>query len=280
MFKKVLIGCGLVTLLAMVILVGLAVYVTIKVKNFAEGYETAFTNLEQLEMEYQFEPLPEGEAIDPERLEAFFEIRGELINKIDSNPTIQKMLAAEPGEKIDVGQLELLSLATSFARELLELMHDELDAKQMAPGEYVYYTELVYAAIDKGKENGDPVLGGIYDDVESTIQIGNQFLDQLKDQGTDIDVQMNLDKLKMTHTEINDKDVETIKEHRAQLEKFPEIGILELALISALDEMRKKQPDFAKPRTEASSNAVPTRTEEDSQAEAEADQLDLVPTRQ
>ncbi len=173
--KKFLIGCTAFVLVIMLLLVGGAIFVGVKVKNFGTSVSQSSASIEKLNKDYPF-VAPATPTLAPERLTKYFQIRSELWQKLSTDKGFtdfySKISAAKTsGQEPDLGIGEMLALANS-AKEIFGDVGDILRKNEMSPSEYQYITQQIYGTLVEGKKlNLDistKTLDAIEDMVDST----------------------------------------------------------------------------------------------------------------
>ena len=232
--KKVLIGCGIITLLLVVLVIGGFVYTGIKIKQVTDGYKVAAADIEKLDTTYPFATPADG-ALSQERLDSYFQVRDAMLAKVQANPTVQKIIDSKNGKTANIGFGEMLKLGTSFGRELMEGFAAELEKHKMSPAEFSFNTEAIYASINEGKKKADPILTEIYDKFDVAVDnISTAFKNQQgNQQQLNVSFGSTLSTLETQAADVLARNIELVKQHKDQLLDFPEVAYVELINLHA-----------------------------------------------
>jgi len=153
--KKFLIGCTAFVLVIMLLLVGGAIFIGVKTRNFINSVGESSASIEKLNSDYPFAS-PAAPTLAPEQLARYFQIRGELWQKVSTDPAVtgffSKIKAAQgPGQEPDIGFGEMLDVANS-AKDILGDISEIMRKHEMSPVEYQYITQQIYGTLVEGKK--------------------------------------------------------------------------------------------------------------------------------
>jgi len=237
--KKILIGCGIVSLVLFLGLVALGVFGFVQAKRVFGNWENSRAQLETLETKHPYTP-PADETFKEERLADYFEVRDALLAHAQANPTVSKLLNTPPGQAPNVGAVEMLGLVTGFVPDMLNKLTAELDQRQMSFSEFKDNSERIYATIRAGYENNDGGMKTIYESLDNAIAQFNLHLAN-NNQGTN---QLNFNQATsdaLSRHEIPEINYEMLNEYRLKLTEDPLMTFIELMAIQQID-MRQGSP--------------------------------------
>ncbi len=235
--KKLLIGCGVVTLLAVIILAGLGIFAFLKVQKFAQGFTASIDSIEQMESRYPFtrpDSLSEAE-LEPERLDAWFDVRQAVLDKLESNEMIMAIKAQDQNYQASIG--DNYNLVAEFLPSFFQTFSDKLDEHQMAPSEYSYITRLVYSAVKQGAGENVEGLSAVYDQLQSDMEVMNKTLSEADLSGTGYDLESAQGKLDIPDVQVSEEVMNTVKARSDRLKETADWGFAELVLVTFIQEV-------------------------------------------
>lgn len=170
--KKFLIGCTAFVLIIMLLVVGGMIYVGVKAKNYVNSVGQSAASIEKLNTDYPF-TAPVAPTLAPERLAKYFQIRGQLWQKVandkgftDFFSKISQAKVAGQDPNIQIG--EMIALANS-AKKIFEDVSVVLRNNEMSPAEYQYITQQIYGTLVEGRKLNLDVSTKTLDAIEDMI---------------------------------------------------------------------------------------------------------------
>jgi hypothetical protein len=82
--KKLLIGCLIFVVLLIGLVVGLGWYGYTKLKGFAEGYNQAFVQMQQMDQEFPWSQPATATALEPSRFDQYLSVRTRINDRLMS----------------------------------------------------------------------------------------------------------------------------------------------------------------------------------------------------
>ncbi len=231
--KKLLIGCGVITLILVTLVVGGVIYVTMKLKATGERFEQMTAQLQELDSRYPF-ATPDDGSVYPTRLEAYFEVRNNMIDMVSENPTVKKMVSNAQGGKEKIGVGEFIGLATNFIPEVMDRFHSEMDSRSMSAAEYNYNARVVYSAISQGNDRGDQTMMDIYDKLVVAVDSTNLLMDQANQPQHKIDLSRTLEDIEVESADdVIEENIRVVKKHEHDILKDPSFAFVEFFFLRA-----------------------------------------------
>lgn len=232
--KKILIGCGIVSLLLVTILVGLIIYGALWVKNLGTRVAETRAQIVQLDSRYPYTPAADGR-LDPSRVTAYFELREVMVNRILDEPLVKRLVDGQAsGQRPDIGFRDLFTLAKDVMPGIARDFRRELDDRQMSPREMADIVRNVYTTLLKGKQANDPLMTEIYDSLNMAIDQVNAVAQQTNNQQLLVSVEAALADATTIPEDVLLANRSIIAEHRDQLLDYPQLAWLEFILVSNL----------------------------------------------
>ncbi len=234
--KKFLIGCGIVTLLTIIVIVGFVTFFFVKANQVADSWNQAGIDVQALHDDFPYTTPKEGTDLDGERLDQYIVTRTQLINRAMEMNLIQEMVvAAEQNRQPNVGAGDMMALFT----ETPKLMSDYaniLRKVEMSPREYGYLSREVLHAVEEAASNGDPEFQAAWNKLQNTAKEVEKAMaqNQNPNQEFDVDLQGELDAAAMGVTSEN--NVNLVSQYKPELTERPELLIVELMLSQMLEQ--------------------------------------------
>lgn len=232
--KKILIGCGVVSLLLVTLFVGLVIYGFLWAKNLGDKVVEARAQIVQLDTRYPYTPAPDGK-LDPSRVTAYFEIREAMVNRILQEPIVERVFDAQAsGQQPDIGFWDVLTLAKDVMPAIARDFQRELDDRQMSPREMADIIRNVYTTLLKGKQANDPLMTEIYDNLNMAIDQVNAMAQQTNNQQLLVSVEAALADSTTIPEDVLLENRAVVADHRDELLEYPQLAWLEFILVSNL----------------------------------------------
>jgi hypothetical protein len=245
MIKKLLIGCGLITLFLIIVVSGLAIYITMKVKDVQHSWKVALEKIDVLEDKYPF-ALPDEGAIDLEKFEEYLVIRNSISTEFSANPTINK-LTNSSAKVEDIGFFEIAGLATSFAPTIIEEFADLLDDSQMPPSEYAFYVRVAYSTVSEGSTSGDKDMDEIYEFLDNGIDEINSRLAKLDQGELQIPFSATILSFEDGKNHVSKETTSTLTDHQDEFMEWPGMCFVELMVAGEIKPGEKNSKKFKVP---------------------------------
>mgnify|MGYP005848226167 CR=1 FL=1 len=166
--KKVLIGCGIISLIVILAVVGCSAYACHKFNQFTTNIEAAGAQIEALDKEFPFEP-PAGGVVSAHRFSQYMEARDGILGSVMGVSIVSELVAAsEQNREPNVGMGDVLGIFGAIPK----VMGDSaaaLRSSQMSPKEFIFHSMVVLQWAKEAHASGDSEL----------VQMWPQFLDAL-----------------------------------------------------------------------------------------------------
>jgi hypothetical protein len=171
--KKVLIGCGVVSLLFIVIVGGFLFWSVSKLQQVGKEVEAAAAEMKAIQAKYPY-TAPATAALDPERTAAYFAARKGILDAIAQDPKLKDLVAVlntPSGQNANVNPLGIMMGAVTSISSMIKAASAEFDKAQMGPDEYLYHTKVIYLtlAAAEARSAKDPAVQSLISDVQGTI---------------------------------------------------------------------------------------------------------------
>ncbi|MCC5874671.1 MAG: hypothetical protein JJU11_00495 [Candidatus Sumerlaeia bacterium] len=249
--KKILIGCGCLTVLILTVCIGGFVYFGIQTTRFIGDIEAAFDGLKQLEEDYPFTE-PDPPRLTNDLLDRYFAARSGLITAVEDHPTYSKFLTREGVDAM--GPMEAVRAVMGGPVFVAETMTTNLSAQEMSPSEYIWITQTVGATIIQGSETrNDPTMTSILDVAKGEVDAVNDILQSLDQTSADDKLETSLNRLR----EINIpettllQNMSAVSRHQDVLKERPRLLLIELTFLSnmqnQLREIREEMDEGESP---------------------------------
>jgi len=159
--RKLLIGCGIVALLAFCLVVGVAIWGVMKVKKFNDGLVKVKAAYEATNRSYPFTP-PDPPAMRAERFEKYLAVRSELAKslqgELDQLNELDQAAKNSGGRRPQVGFSDVFNMFG--LPERIGTAHVKaLERQSMSVDEYLWHSKIVlgtiHQAVEEGKEIAD-----------------------------------------------------------------------------------------------------------------------------
>ena len=231
MWKKILIGCGIIFVLFVILMGFLAHYVISKGKEFAENIEEIGEAYSDTNKDYYF-TLPDPPLMNPQRLKDYLEIRDELRDIIETQPNFfaQLMEADKQNREVSPGEAMKGMISMIKSGKLIADAHlDALNARSMSIKEYTWYSQMITATILQGAEQN---LDFDRDLLQPYINWMEDMNKMSTDSGEKIDFQDLKEMLGTEGVPFLEENLELIKENREDIAKMKKIGWIDIFLRS------------------------------------------------
>jgi len=259
--KKVLIGCGIVTLVSLILFVGCTIFLTMKVKGWGEEVGKSFEALQTLDQDFSF-TAPEGNVLEEERLDTFMEMRGGIVDQFLSDPLVKEIMTAKSANtQPDLSMGDFIGFAGRLPK-MIDSVGEILRQHEMSPEEYAYYAHALAHSVAVAAET-DAELGKVMDIVKEMV---NQSQAQLKANQSGQNLQLDLrDEFeKLYDLPVPAQNLALMEKHREEIIKAPFMLGIELIMADFYEAARAAGPrsnvvDYAEEveKAEADAEAVP-----------------------
>ncbi|MCB2155275.1 hypothetical protein KQI84_10330 [bacterium] len=237
--KKFLIGCGVLALLLIVLAVGLAVFVGVKIKGMANAYEQAANEIHQVQEDYPFDA-PEDRSMDPDRFEAYLIVRDKTVDRFLQIPAIGEIVAAaQEKRKADLSFGDVVSLAMTKLPPAMSDVALIMREQEMSPIEFNYYSETTLLTIKYAADNGNEEMIDLWENLTEMIY---KVDDELRN-NQNADVNINLDRAlrDLDDSGIPQANIDMILQHRDKLEERPMVIVIEMVIREAFKDWQRQQ---------------------------------------
>ena len=237
--KKILIGCGVTALLAIIVVVGLAAFVSYKFVTFGTSVQSSMLQLQSTNQRYAFTE-PAKDALNEQRLKDYFEIRKKLIAQVKSNPTIQNIMDGNKAN--DPGVMEIMSMVLNMTQNLSKDFVGELDRRRMSYDEYKYHSHMVYITLSDAKDNGDQELGKVFDLLDASCTKMSNEMAKRPNENYQIDVETAEASLEeLSEDRPTAANIELIRPYKDDLGEYANVSCLEMLVFQLIED---KMPQF------------------------------------
>lgn len=250
--KKILIGCGCLTVLILTVCIGGFVYFGIQTSRFIGDIEAAFDGLKQLEEDHPFTE-PDPPRLTEDALARYFTARTGLISTVEDHPTYSKFLSREAVE--GMGPMEAVRAVMGAPTFVASTMTENLAAQEMSPSEYAWITQTIGATIVQGAEiRNDPTMTTLLNVAKGELDAINDILTNLDQSEADNTLDSSLDKLRETSIPETTllQNMAAVSNHQEALKDRPRLLLIELAFLGNLQEQLREI------RQEMSTDQAPT----------------------
>ena len=241
--KKFLIGCGVVTLLVIVLFVGVLVFIGVKAKQTMAAYEQAADKVHQVQVDYPFDP-PEDLAMSPDRFEAYLNVRDRTIDRFTQIGVVSEMIAAsQEKRKPDVSAGDMIGLISKFP-PAIEDIAQILRTDEMSPAEYGYYSHTTLVTIKRAADDGNEEMADLW---ENLMEMADGIDSELRNnQNANVNVDLDRALRKIEGLQVPDQNVQLILQPREELESKPMAIMLELVIQEAYQDWQRQQRSAAR----------------------------------
>lgn len=248
--KKILIGCGIVALIAFVLVGSCVGFFFYQAMKLGQGFEAAIADVSRLNQDYPFTEPVEGTEFESGRFDDYLVVRRAVIDRTMEVPVIGTMLVSirqaeqtdAPVEEPALGAMDGFRMIGDIPRALSDIAR-HFDSRQMSIDEYVWISRGVYEAIHTGAQLGDEEMEEMWD------QLRVQARDLTRTMTTqggipqdefDFDLMDKLDAFDdRTAPEAN---VALVREHRDELLESPALAIAELFILQVMQQLAESAP--------------------------------------
>jgi hypothetical protein len=232
--KKVLIGCGVVFLVLLLICTGVTVWGVLTAQKVGQRYSTAIAKVEALNAKYPHTPTKDGKFTE-EQLERYFDVRDFVMNDLKTQPLIAKVLTAQANKtEPNIGMMEIMSFATSYPPDLMTKTVEEMERRQMGPGEYFETGRLIYATIEQGQSTGIETMTELYDKVKTAVETMNTELTKAgNNQDTSVDFTRTMRDLSVDG-DLPIANFEALSVHKDRILEFPQLTFFEFLVLKKM----------------------------------------------
>lgn len=241
--KKILIGCGCLTVLMISICSGILIYFSIQAQRFVGDMEAAFDGIKELEEKYPF-TAPDPPRLASGQLNRYFIAREGLILAIEEHPTYSKFLHADAPPQL--GPMETVRAMVGAPFFLAKTVTDNLTGQEMSPTEYLWITQTIGATIIQGAEDrNDPNMRSILETANVELGTFNEILESLEQGNVDSDYENSLDRLRrfrIPETTLL-QNIAAVTAHQQKLEQRPRLLLVELVFFGNLQEELRRIRD-------------------------------------
>ena len=246
--KKVLIGCGVTALLAIILVVGLVAFAGYKFVSFGTSVQASMLQLQSTNQRYAFTE-PDKDALDERRLKDYFEIRKKLIAQVEASPTVQKIMDGDKSN--DPGFMEFMSTVLNFTQKLTKDFVGELDTRRMSYDEYKYHSHMVYITLSDAKVKGDLELGKVFDDLDASCAKISKEMAKRPNENYQIDVETaEWSSEELSADRPTATNIELIRPYKDDLAKHVHVSCMEMILFQLIeDKMPQLTGGVAPPAT-------------------------------
>ncbi len=269
--KKFLIGCGILTLLVILVVCSVGGYFTFKTvkwgQEIAENIEAAQEGYDQLEEAHPFVK-PEGEiTMEADRLAAYFEVREALSTKLEEQSFVAKINNAESGTKPDMGVMDWINFGTYIAGGVHKDAVSVLEANDMPRSEYIYYTRGVLMTLAEGARTNEEFEAALLD-LDNALNKFSEFSQGMQggsggQMGTADDMRGFIGQISGRDT-ISEENIEMLQPYIAELkESNPTTVFFDIIIYSFAQQTAnaKRQKAEANAGDEVSLDELPAETE-------------------
>lgn len=230
--KKLLIGCGVLLILAFILVAGGLVFVGIKMRNWGRSMETMATQIQETNQLYPFQELTTLE-LDEQRVRDYFAVRQAVIDRARGNRTVTGLInAAEKGERYEPGMREMFYMVTSFLPEMSKAFRQQLDERNMSMNEYEYITRAIYTTIVEGEREGRQDMTNLFVGVHRAVDQVNMQLAGTQMSDHTVDVEKTAENLDREEITVPEKNFDIVAQYEDQILEYPWLSFLEFLLIN------------------------------------------------
>lgn len=236
--KKLLIGCGIFVMVAIVAVCGCTMFVGYKVRSFGDSIALAAQDMTTLERDFPFTAPAAGADADPDRFEAYIEARRAILDRTMEISLVAKIMEAKDGQPPKVGPADIFGVLGSIPG-LLGDSAKTLRAQRMAPSEFAWHAGMVLRAIRDGSEQGDPQMAEVWKGLVGRMDEIQAVIDQHnKTQPPNNQIAVDLKKSvsDMAGKPVSEANVRLVREHLDKLAQNPERFLLEIVLSEVLSQ--------------------------------------------
>lgn len=233
--KKLLKGCGIIALVLAVLLVGSGIFLWLKVRNASKQMGQLRTDIVALNEKNPFSAPPAG-AMEPERLKDFFAVRTGIMKTLENDPVVNKFRGQQ---KPQIGIGDFTHLIFRLPQTMAAEFKMQLEAKNMSPDEYAWFSRTIYTTIYNGKSQGDRELIPLYDSIDENLRQFNMQIAQMKQQGTkpvswDSVVSSEINGDEATRT----ANRNLVIEHKEEILEHPQLAFLEMMFSHSVESLK------------------------------------------
>ncbi|HPB30032.1 MAG TPA: hypothetical protein PLB62_01095 [Candidatus Sumerlaeota bacterium] len=155
MWKKFLIGCGVVFVLFVILIAVGVTFVVVRTKQFAERIGKTTEQYKATNTSYPFTP-PEPALMDEARLQTFIRVRDTVRAKLEAHPDLIEQMKEmdKKGQKSAraafKGVIDMVNSSWEASQAHIEALHEN----RMSIKEYVWYNRMVTGTILEAAKKG------------------------------------------------------------------------------------------------------------------------------
>jgi hypothetical protein len=237
--KKLLIGCLIFVVLVIAVVAGLGWYGYTKLKGFAEGYNQAFVQMQQMDQDFPWSQPATGTALQPTRFDQYLSVRTRINDRLMSVALFSELAkAAEEDRQANVTTMQVLGLVA----EVPNVIKDTVGAfreQQMGFREFGYFSFESLRAIRAGAEAQDPEMATLWEKLRGMATAMDTVLNS-QGNSSNIDISGSFDTL--SAVDVAPETVVLVRSNLSEFKDSPSRYVVELIFVRLLDEFSKNQP--------------------------------------
>lgn len=230
--KKVLIGCGVITLLCIVLVVGCFGVVIHKTNQFTKNIEAAAQEVQQLNVDFAFAE-PGDKVMREDRFRDYLAVRKSLVERVRAVGVVRKIMdAVENDTQPDIGlgdALGAIGEIDSLIRDMVSIFREA----RMSPDEYGYHARMTLYAIVEAGEQGDSELAELWAKIQQGVrevnrEIANNPNAEIKQYSVDAN---QIFEAAESGT-IPERNVELVKRYRDEFIDNEQVTLIEMVIVT------------------------------------------------
>jgi hypothetical protein len=159
--KKVLIGCGIISLIVILAVVGCSAYACHKLNQFTTGIEAAGAQIEALDQKFPFEAPTDGR-VSPERFAQYMDAREGILGAVMQVGLVSELVAAsEQNRQPNIGIGDFLGIIGAIPN-LMGSLAESLEASEMSPKEFAFHSTIVLKWAQEAVAAGDSEVSEVW----------------------------------------------------------------------------------------------------------------------